>query len=182
MTTRTLPTIAEGAHTTKTLRTCSRLLALAGLEEMLHGDGQYTLFAPTDEAFDALPPGTLASLEKDPSLLRGTLEYHILCGGRELSELPNGKLPTLDGALLTISVTDDGVRIDHANTRGSPMRCANGVIHQIDAALFPGFTPELSVKAQQESAWSGRRREPRIATTPAQDAEAFFETPPARRP
>ena len=178
MTPNTLPTVAEGARSTKTLGTCSRLLALAGLEDMLRGDGQYTLFAPTDQAFAALQPGVLESLEKDSSLLRGTLEYHILCVGRELSQLQNCKLPTLQGAMLSAFVTDDGMQLDHANTRGTPMRCANGVIHPIDAVLFPGFTPELSARAQEDSAWSGRRRESRVPMTAPQEAEAFFETPP----
>jgi uncharacterized surface protein with fasciclin (FAS1) repeats len=171
-------TIAENARSAKSLRTCARLLSLAGLEEMLATEDRYTLFAPTDAAFAALPPGQLESLEKDATLLRGTLEYHILAVGRELSQLQNGKLPTLQGALLTASVTDDGVQLDHANTSGSPVRCANGVIHPIDAVLFPGFTPELSAAAKEESAWSGRRREMRITSTPAQNADSYFDVPP----
>lgn len=158
MKTPTLPTIAEGANSTKSIATCARLLALAGLEDLLQSEGRYTLFAPTDQAFNDLPPGTLESLESNSSELRAMLEYHILSVGRELSELRNGKLPTLRGDLLNASVTDDGVQLDQANTRGFPMRCANGVIHQIDAVLFPGVTRKLSAKALEESAWSGRRR------------------------
>ena len=158
MKTPTLPTIAEGANATKSIATCARLLALAGLDDLLHSEGRYTLFAPTDQAFDNLPPGTLESLESNSAELRAMLEYHILSVGRELSELRNGKLPTLQGAFLKASVTDDGVQIDQANTRGSPLRCANGVIHQIDAVLSHGVTPQLSAKALEESAWSGRRR------------------------
>ena len=186
MNTRTSATIIEGVHATKSLGTCARLLALAGLDKVLQSEGDYTLFAPTDQAFADMPAGALDSLEKDPSLLRGTLEDHILGVGRELKELRNGKLATLQGALLTASVTDDGVQLDHANTRGYPMRCANGVIHQIDAVLFPGFTRELSARATEDSAWSGRRREPRgvtvTPTTAAEDAEALFEKPRNEQP
>jgi|SRR5688572_21934469 len=153
-----LPTITQGANATKSIAICARLLALAGLEDLLASDGRYTLFAPTDQAFNDLPPGKLQSLESDSAQLREMLEYHILSVGRELSQLGNGKLPTLQGELLNAFVTDDGVRLDQANTRGFPLRCANGVIHQIDAVLFPGFTPQLSAKALEESAWSGRRR------------------------
>jgi len=178
----TLPTIAEGVRTTKSIGTCARLLAAAGLDEMLRGDGPYTLFAPIDQAFDNLPPGELEALESDPARLRSVLEYHILNVGRELNQLRNAKLPTLQGELITASVTDDGVQVDHGNTRGTSLRCANGVIHPIDAVLFPGFTPKLSAKAQEESAWSGRRRIPRLAPavpaqTAAQEAAALFETP-----
>ena len=178
MTTRTLPTIAQSAHATKSLETCARLLALAGLDEMLQGEGSYTLLAPTDQAFAKLPLGALEALEKDPALLRGTLEYHILAARRQLGEFRNCKLATLQGSLLDASITDDGVQLDHANTYGIPMTCANGIIHQIDAVLFPGFRPELSVQARQESAWSGRRRESHAApTTAAEDAEALFDLP-----
>ena len=161
MTKSKLPTIAAGARATNSIATCARLLALAGLEQMLHGETRYTLFAPTDLAFDELGPEAMASLENDPARLRAALEYHILCVDRELSQIRNGKLCTLGGALLTSSVTDGGLRLDHANVCGSPLRCANGVIHQIDAVLFPGYTLPLSAAAQMESPWSGRRRDTR---------------------
>src|SRR5258706_3901625 len=117
------PTITEGVRATKSIGTCSELLALAGLDELLRGEGDYTLFAPTDKAFDDLPAGTLASLQADPAELRAVLQYHILSVGRELSQLHNGKLATLQAALITASVTDDSLQIDHASTRGYPMRC-----------------------------------------------------------
>ena len=180
MKTPTLPTIAAGLAQFKFNTTCTRLLALAGLDEMLGGEGDFTLFAPTDKAFEELPPGALQSLESDPAQLRAVLEYHILPVGRELPALRNGKMTTLEGTLLTASVTDDGVSLDHANTRGYPLRCANGVIHQIDAVLFPGFKPESSAQARADSAWSGRRRVSPpptvVAKTPAQNAEALFKS------
>ena len=186
----TRPTITEGVRATKSISTCSHLLAISGLDQILREEGDYTLFAPTDQAFDNLPPGALSTLQADPEKLRDVLQYHILSVGRELNQLRNGKLATLQGGLITASVTDDGMQIDHASTRGYPMRCSNGVIHQIDAVLFPGYTPELSATAQQDSAWSGRRRE-RITTAATnatsatsaavQEAEAAFEMPPAGR-
>ena len=184
----TLPTIAATARSTRSIATFSRLLALAGLQEMLEGDGRYTLFAPTDAAFRELAPGVLASLEADPERLRATLEYHILRTDSRLSEIRNGKLATLEGTLLTSQVTDDGLRVDHAKVSSEPMLCANGVIHEIGAVLFPGFTPEPSAAAQRQtelSPWSGRRRVSRPAaprpTTAAQDADALFQLP-ARTP
>ena len=187
MTTHTLPTIAVSAHATGSISTCSRLLALAGLEDMLQGEGQYTLFAPTDLAFSELPPGDLASLDNDRARLRATLEYHILSVDRQLSQIRNGKLSTLEGTLLTAWVTDDGgLRLDHANVSGSPLNCANGVIHQIDAVLFPGFTPAPSATAQRYSPWSGLRRVSRhsnaMPATGAQAAEALFQSPDSKPP
>jgi len=184
MNTPTLPTIAATVQSTRSIATFSRLLALAGLREMLEGAGPYTLFAPTDLAFRELPPGGLASLEEDPARLLATLEYHILGVDRRLSEIRNGKLATLEGTLLTSLVTDDGLRVDHAKVSGEPMLCANGVIHEIGAVLFPGFTPELSAAAQRQtelSPWSGRRRVSRQPaprpTTAAQEADAMFQLP-----
>jgi len=182
-------TITEGVRATKSISTCSHLLAIAGLDELLRAEGDYTLFAPTDKAFDDLPAGVLGSLQADPAKLREVLEYHILPVGRELSQLRNGKLATLQGELITGSVTDDGMQIDHASTRGQPMRCSNGMIHQIDAVLFPGFTRELSATATKDSAWSGRRRErvttaatnatsaTSTASAAVQEAEAAFDMP-----
>lgn len=181
MTNHSLPSIAAGAHATKSIATCARLLALAGLNEMLRGEGRYTLFAPTDLAFSELSPEVLASLENDAAKLRATLEYHILSDDRQLSQIRNGKISTLEGTLLTSSVTDDGLQLDHANVCGSPLRCANGVIHQIDAVLFPGFTPPPSAAPQKESPWSGLRRASRtsnaLPATAAQAAEALFQSP-----
>ena len=188
MTTQTLPTIAAGANATKSIATCARLLARAGLEKMLQGEGRYMLFAPTDHAFSELPPEEMALLENDAGRLRATLEYHIITSERELSKIRNEKLSTLQGTMLTTAVTDDGLRLDHANVTGHQVRCANGVIHQIDAVLFPGFTPMPSAATGKfESPWSGRRRVPRLQgaqpSTAASAAEALFDSPgsPPRR-
>jgi uncharacterized surface protein with fasciclin (FAS1) repeats len=184
MTTNKLPTIAAAARATKSIATCARLLVLAGLEQMLQGEGRYTLFAPTDLAFDELRPEAMAALESDPTRLRAALEYHILCVDRELSRIHDGKLCTLGGALLASSVTDEGLRLDHANVCGSPLRCANGVIHPIDAVLFPGYTPPPSTAAR-ESPWSGRRRDTRrsiaIPAHAARAAEVFCDPGLPRR-
>ena len=77
MTTNKLPTIAAAARATKSLATCARLLVLAGLEQMLQGEGRYTLFAPTDLAFDELRPEAMAALERDPTRLRAALDREV---------------------------------------------------------------------------------------------------------
>ena len=177
--TKTAHPIADAVSETKSLGICARLLGVAGLDNLLRGEGEFTLFAPTDEAFLDLPPGTLEALEQSPGELRDMLSYHILETGRALNELANGKLRTLQGTLLTSSVTDDGVRVDHANTCGHSQRCANGLIHPIDHVLMPGFTPQLSEKARALSAWSGRRPMARNAKTPTNDAWPFVEPPKA---
>jgi len=169
--------IAETACDTKSLGMCGRLLELAGLDDVLRGEGEFTLFAPTDDAFLELPPGTLESLERSREELRDMLSYHILETGRELAELRNGKLRTLQGELLTATVTDDGVNLDHASTCGYGVRCTNGLIHPIDRVLFPGFMPTLSVKARALSAWSGQR--PAAHIPKAKPDDWPFVEPPA---
>lgn len=158
VTTPELLTLAEAAFASKSLATCSRFLSLAGLDEMLNGSESFTVFAPTDEAFRNLPAETLDELTGDPKRLREVLQYHIINGGRQRSTFANSKLKTLQGALLTATVTDDGLVVDHASTCGGQVTCANGVIHPIDAVLMPGYTPVLSAEAREESAWSGKRR------------------------
>jgi uncharacterized surface protein with fasciclin (FAS1) repeats len=174
----TLPTIAVGVRSSRSITTCARLLALAGLNDLLQGEERYTLFAPTDKAFDALPPGTLQTLESDPAQLRSVLEYHIVSVDRDLSQIRDAKLSTVQGTLITASVTDDGLQLDHANTSGYPINCANGVIQPIDAVLFPGFKPTASAP-REESAWSGQRQSSRVYSGPvitaAEAAEALFK-------
>ena len=154
---KTTQSIGDAARVTKSLGTCARLLELAGLHDVLRGEGEFTLFAPTDDAFLDLTPGTLESLERSPADLRDMLSYHILEDGRELTDLQNGKLRTLQGTLLTAIMTDDGVNLDHASTCGRGVRCSNGLIHPIDHVLIPGFMPTRSAKASALSAWSGGR-------------------------
>ena len=175
-----LPSIRDTAGATKSLRTCTRLLAIAGLEELLRGEGDFTLFAPTDAAFDDLAPGTLQSLEQSPAELRDMLSYHIVEGRRELEQMRNAKLRTLQGTLLTATVTDDGMNLDHASTCGHAMRCANGLIHPIDRVLMPGFTPPLSAAARAPSAWDGRRPVARMPKAKPDDAWPFIDPPTAK--
>ena len=152
----TLPTLAEALLSSQSLGKCWQLVSACGLEELLRGPGPFTLFAPTNDAFTHLAPATMLELD-DPRRLRQILEYHMLEGARDRSAFASSKLKTLQGSMITAGVTDDGLTIDHANTRGRPIACSNGVIHPIDAVLLPGFTPAISSEASADSAWSGRR-------------------------
>ena len=173
----TLPNVAEALLASPSLAECRHLLSASGLDEMLRGSGPFTLFAPTNEAFDHLAEATRQQLT-DPKRLREVLEYHMLAGLRERTGFANSKFKTLNGAMLTACVTDDGLRIDHANTRGKAISCSNGVIHPIDAVLVPGFTPVLSKEARADSAWTGRRID-RSMKSPAKDASwPFVEAKP----
>jgi uncharacterized surface protein with fasciclin (FAS1) repeats len=112
----------------------------AGLVETLKGEGPFTVFAPTDAAFAALPEGTVENLLKpeNKDQLVAVLTYHVLSGkvmsgdiaGKELSA------PTVQGSELDIDATD-GVTVDGANVVTADIETSNGVIHVVDAVLLP---------------------------------------------
>lgn len=111
----------------------------AGLAETLSGDGPFTIFAPTDAAFAALPEGTVETLLKDPSGdLTKILLYHAV-GAKALStDLSAGQsIPTINGGSVTVTINDDGVFINDAKVSVADVETTNGVVHVIDAVLLP---------------------------------------------
>ena len=112
-------------------------LEAAGLLETLSGDGPFTVFAPTDEAFDALPAGTVEGLLADPAALANVLTYHVVSGSVMASDVVNlTSATTLQGEPLVVSVAD-GVAINQANVLQTDVVGSNGVIHVIDSVLLP---------------------------------------------
>jgi transforming growth factor-beta-induced protein len=111
----------------------------AGLEGALAGPGPFTVFAPTDAAFAALPPGTVEGLLADPEALRAVLLYHVVPGAVRAADVVGlTSAPTLNGASLRITVTNGEVRIEGARVVAADIEASNGVIHVIDAVLIPG--------------------------------------------
>ncbi|TVR68265.1 MAG: fasciclin domain-containing protein [Marinilabiliales bacterium] len=119
--------------------TLAAALTAAGLIETLQGMGPYTVFAPTDAAFAALPDGTVESLLEDPSgALTDILLYHVVATKAMSGSLSNGmKVPTVFGDELTISITQEGVFINDAKVTVADIEAENGVVHVIDAVLIP---------------------------------------------
>jgi uncharacterized surface protein with fasciclin (FAS1) repeats len=119
----------------------------AGLEETLRGDGPFTVFAPTDDAFDALPDGTVESLLEDPSGdLTDILTYHVVEGAvfaEDVAGLDGEEVTTVNGATFTVNVTDGGVTLTDAagnevTVVQTDIEASNGVIHVVDSVLMPG--------------------------------------------
>ncbi len=112
----------------------------AGLVETLKGDGPFTVFAPTNAAFEALPAGTLESLltpEKKADL-SSILTYHVVSGSVMAADLTDGqKVTTVQGEELMVSVKDGKVMINGANVTTADLSGSNGVVHVIDAVLMP---------------------------------------------
>ena len=113
----------------------------AGLVDTLKGDGPFTVFAPTDEAFAALPEGTVEDLLKpeNKDKLTAVLTYHVVPGKVMSGDLSNGmKAATVQGSEATI-MTEGGVMIDSANVVSADIEASNGVIHVIDAVILPSM-------------------------------------------
>lgn len=120
----------------------------AGLEDTLRGEGPFTVFAPTDAAFEALPEGTVETLLEEPEGdLTDILTYHVVEGevmAADVAGLDGQEVPTVDGATFTVSVADDGA-VTLTDAAGNEVAvtqtdiaAGNGVIHVVDAVLMPG--------------------------------------------
>ena len=109
----------------------------AGLVDTLKGEGPFTVFAPTDEAFAALPEGTVEGLLADPDALAAILTYHVVAGKVMSTDLSDGMMAaTVNGAEITIG-TEGGVTVNDANVVTADIEATNGVIHVIDAVILP---------------------------------------------
>ncbi|MGB8621893.1 MAG: fasciclin domain-containing protein [Paracoccaceae bacterium] len=111
----------------------------AGLVDTLKGEGPFTVFAPTDAAFAALPDGTVEDLLKpeNKDKLTAILTYHVVPGKVMSGDLSNGMTATtVEGEDVTI-MTEGGVKVDNANVVTPDVEASNGVIHVIDAVIMP---------------------------------------------
>ena len=129
--------IADAVAAAPQLSTLSRLIADAGLTETLRGTGPYTLFAPSDEAFKAVPAKALADLAADKALLKSILSFHLLPGKLSSAEAKNGNLKSVQGANLAVSKAGTFVTVEDAVVQQADLPATNGVIHVIDKVLMP---------------------------------------------
>jgi uncharacterized surface protein with fasciclin (FAS1) repeats len=129
--------IVDTAVEAGSFTTLATLLTDAGLVETLKGDGPFTVFAPTDDAFAAVPQETLDALAADPDLLTSVLTYHVVAGEVPAADVTAGSVETLNGESIEIT-TDGGVTINGSSTvTTADVFATNGVIHVIDAVLLP---------------------------------------------
>lgn len=128
----------------------------AGLADDLSGDGPFTLFAPSDAAFAALPEGTVASLLEDPNgLLTDILLYHVVGAKALSSDLSNGQtIETLNGDMITVKFKNGKAYIDDAMVTVADIKADNGVVHVIDAVITP--SAEMADASSSKSAKSSQ--------------------------
>lgn len=129
--------VAGTVARTSNLSTLNRLVAQAGLADTLDAAGPYTLFAPTNEAFSAVPAKTLDELAKDPARLKAVLSYHLVAGKVTAAQVKNGNVKTVQGANVALSRTGDFVVVEDAMVQSADLQATNGVVHTIDRVLMP---------------------------------------------
>lgn len=128
--------VATGAGSFNTLVAAVKA---AGLVETLKGQGPFTVFAPTDEAFAKLPAGTVESLllPENKQKLIGILTYHVLAGKVMAADVKTMQAKTVNGAELAITVGTGGVLVNNAKVVATDIAASNGVIHVIDTVVLP---------------------------------------------
>jgi uncharacterized surface protein with fasciclin (FAS1) repeats len=130
--------IVETAVEAGSFTTLVAAVEAAGLVETLSGEGPFTVFAPTDEAFAALPEGTVEGLLEDPEALAAVLTYHVVPGAVMSGDLSDGMTATtVNGADITVTIDMGTVKINDATVTTADIETSNGVIHVIDSVILP---------------------------------------------
>ncbi len=132
-------TVVEVVGSNAKLSTLSAALKAAGLDKKLAGKGPFTIFAPSDEAFAALPPEALQDLLKpeNKAKLAQLLTYHVVSGKVESKALKSGETATVQGKPVTVKVEGSQVMINDATVTQADVSASNGVIHVIDKVILP---------------------------------------------
>ena len=121
--------------------TLATALTAADLVETLQGDGPFTVFAPTDDAFAALNQTWLTALLDDVTNLTKVLTYHVVSGSVMSTDLTDGEVTTLEGTNVTIAIDGTNVTVNGVLVTTADIECSNGVIHIIGEVLLPEAVP-----------------------------------------
>ncbi len=134
--------IVEIASAAEDFTTLVAAIEAADLVDALTGEGPYTVFAPTNAAFEALPEGALVELLKpeNKGKLQTILKYHVLPGKVMAADVAPMEVASLEGRNITVGVDGEKVMVDGANVVKTDVEASNGVIHVIDAVLMPAET------------------------------------------
>jgi uncharacterized surface protein with fasciclin (FAS1) repeats len=161
--------IVQIAQANPNFSTLVSAIEAAGLVETLSGPGPFTVFAPTNAAFDTLPPGTLQALLANETELTRVLTYHVAAGRYSSDNLTAMKtVKTLEGQNVNVTVEAGRVRVDGAMVTQADIQGSNGVVHVIDAVMIPPAgtaTPTATMTAMP------------ITTTPGRTATAGTTVP-----
>ncbi len=136
--TQELGTIVEVAQGNADFSTLVAAITAAGLAETLSGEGPFTVFAPTNAAFEALPEGLLEKLllPENKEVLVQILTYHVVGAKVMAADVTAGDVTTVEGSTFAVT-TEGGVKVNTANVTSTDIAASNGVIHVIDAVIVP---------------------------------------------
>jgi len=133
-----MATILETAVSAGLFSTLLAAVDAGGLRGALEGPGPFTVFAPVDDAFAALPPGTVQTLVDNPPQLARILKYHVLAGAHSRAELvAQPEWESLEGAPIPIRRAEP-FEVKNATVVSADIVCDNGVVHVIDRVILPG--------------------------------------------
>jgi uncharacterized surface protein with fasciclin (FAS1) repeats len=129
--------VADTAARLPDLSTLNKLLIDSGLAETLRGAGPYTLFAPSNEAFQALSPKVMAELGSDKARLKSVLGFHVVAAKLMAAEVKTGSTATVQGDKVLVGKAGAFVTVDDAMVQQADLLATNGVIHVVDRVLMP---------------------------------------------
>ena len=136
--TQSMPvSVADTIAANSQLSTLNSLVAKTGLTDTLKGQGPFTVFAPTNEAFAKVPAKTMESLAADPTKLKAVLTYHVIPGKVMAAEIKNGNAKTVNGANVALSKAGEFVTVEDALVQTADIAATNGVVHVVDSVLMP---------------------------------------------
>lgn len=129
--------IVDTAVSAGSFNTLVTAVKAAGLVDTLKGEGPFTVFAPTDEAFAKIPKADLEALLKDKEKLTAVLIYHVVPGKVMAGDVKTGEVKTVQGNALMVQAKDGAVMVDDAKVVKTDIGASNGVIHVIDSVVIP---------------------------------------------
>ncbi|NEO70359.1 fasciclin domain-containing protein [Moorena sp. SIO3H5] len=150
----TTSNLVEQAASNDQFQTLVKAIEAAGLTETLAGEGPYTVFAPTDDAFAALPANTLDSLllPENKDVLIKLLKYHVISGAVDSSQIQSGEIITMAGKSVTVKVGEEGnVSVNNAQVTQADIKADNGIIHVVDHVILPSRSHAQSEPAPTEA-------------------------------
>lgn len=129
--------LAETIASTPSLSTLNGLLVSSGLNATLQATGPFTVFAPSNDAFKAVPAKTMEDLSKHPDKLKSVLTYHVVAGKLMAADVKNSNITTVNGAQAAVSKAGDFVTVENAAVTRPDLVASNGVAHIVDTVLMP---------------------------------------------
>ncbi|MCJ0763046.1 fasciclin domain-containing protein [Variovorax terrae] len=129
--------VADTIAATPSLSTLNGLIAKAGLTDTLKGTGPFTVFAPSNDAFKAVPAKTLDDLANNPANLKAVLNYHVVPAKLMAANIKTASVKTVNGADVSLAKAGDFVTVEEAMVQTPDVAATNGVVHVVDRVLMP---------------------------------------------